>query len=104
MKLRGNLLFFIFCAAASTQAFLAQPIFTRESVTALPLLPLSFFENDESTASYLDSNQRREAFNILVGAAMTLPLSASAEENMYAPKFVQEYDDFKMTKEGWSFR
>lgn len=31
-------------------------------------------------------------------------LPAFAEESMYAPSFVQEYEDFTKTSEGWSYR
>jgi hypothetical protein len=31
-------------------------------------------------------------------------LHAFAEESMYAPSFVQEYEDFTKTPEGWSYR
>ena len=47
---------------------------------------------------------RRASFEILVGGLTGLPLAAVAEENIFAPKFVQEYSDFQMTGEGWSYR
>jgi len=40
-------------------------------------------------------------------AAVTLPHAAFAseeKESLYAPKFVQQYDDFTETPEGWSYR
>ena len=58
--------------------------------------------SDESDVS--NNNRRRHTMNLLIGGTMTLPFSASAEESIFAPKFVQQYDDFQLTEEGWSFR
>jgi len=45
---------------------------------------------------------------LLLLSAATAPGSASADEkgddSMFAPKFVQEYEDFTRSKEGWSYR
>lgn len=57
--------------------------------------------SDESDVS---NNNRRQTLSLLIGGTMTLPFSASAEESIFAPKFVQQYDDFQLTEEGWSFR
>lgn len=57
--------------------------------------------SDESDVS---NNNRRQTLSLLIGGAMTLPFSALAEESIFAPKFVQQYDDFQLTEEGWSFR
>jgi len=56
------------------------------------------------------SLQRRDALSRLAfgpTAAIVgtiLPSSASAEESIFAPKFVQEYPDFTQTDEGWSYK
>ena len=43
--------------------------------------------------------------SILLTAAAGINAAANAEdENMYAPKFVQTYEDFTMTTEGWSYK
>mmetsp|Transcript_20147 Transcript_20147/g.32651 ORF Transcript_20147/g.32651 Transcript_20147/m.32651 type:complete len:276 (-) Transcript_20147:297-1124(-) len=45
------------------------------------------------------------AFSSLILLPAALPNPANAEEeNMYAPKFVQAYDDFQSTPEGWSYK
>lgn len=50
--------------------------------------------------------RREAAAQILAGAAglISLPGVVSAEENIFAPKFVQEYPDFTQTNEGWSYK
>jgi len=50
---------------------------------------------------------RRGAVERLLFFAVTpfLPSVARAEEeNIFAPKFVQQYEDFSQTEEGWSYR
>ena len=51
----------------------------------------------------MDTNRRRATISLLVGGVSGIPLASVAEEN-YAPKFVQSYEDFALTDEGWSFR
>ena len=49
---------------------------------------------------------RRSALSHLAfgTASLLLPSVASAEESIFAPKFVQEYPDFEQSSEGWSFK
>lgn len=97
MKLQVSLLLSVICAG---QAF--TPLggsLNREMPASASALSSSLLENDQ-----VDSSQRRQALSLMVGGAMALPVSASAEESIFAPKFVQEYGDFQMTDEGWSFR
>lgn len=49
---------------------------------------------------------RRRALQsmVAIGSSTLLPRESSAEEeSMFAPKFVQQYDDF-IQKNGWSYR
>ena len=72
----------------------------------------------EESASSVDhasapNCERRLALARLVSGAATgavaaagltyAPFQAAAEESIFAPKFVQEYPDFTMTDEGWSY-
>jgi FKBP-type peptidyl-prolyl cis-trans isomerase len=77
----------------------------------LPISSLAASSSDNP-----NENTRRQALDRLVtftGAAaasvLLAPSSASAasaeqEGAMYAPKFVQTYDDFQESPEGWSYR
>lgn len=59
-------------------------------------------DNSRPTASV---SRRSIVIGTLVFGGAAAPLVAGAEEaNMFAPKFVQEYEDFQRTPEGWSFR
>ena len=54
-------------------------------------------------------SRRSYLTNGLLGVAaatssLVLPKSAFAEESIFAPKFVQQYEDFTQTPEGWSYR
>jgi len=49
---------------------------------------------------------RRSCLSGVISLIATLPALAVAEDSdsMYAPKFVQEYEDFTESKSGWRFR
>jgi hypothetical protein len=105
-KILGSLLF-----AEATQAFFNPCTTIRmvhpDSTTVAKMGPR---QSDDTVSSSqmsplekVDGIQRRQALRLLVGGTMTLPLSALAEQE--APNtFLQEYSDFQMTDEGWSFR
>ncbi|EJK67034.1 hypothetical protein THAOC_11982 [Thalassiosira oceanica] len=63
--------------------------------------PLAFLpEPDE-----LSSVNRRRAVSTMLATSALLPSAAMAEEeNIFAPKFVQEYPDFTITDEGWAYK
>jgi hypothetical protein len=48
----------------------------------------------------INNNQRRATVALLIGGIASLPIASVAEET----QFLQEYADFAMTDEGWSFR
>eukprot|EP00544_Gedaniella_sp_CCMP2646_P012575 CAMPEP_0202484498 /NCGR_PEP_ID=MMETSP1361-20130828/3571_1 /ASSEMBLY_ACC=CAM_ASM_000849 /TAXON_ID=210615 /ORGANISM="Staurosira complex sp., Strain CCMP2646" /LENGTH=214 /DNA_ID=CAMNT_0049113163 /DNA_START=193 /DNA_END=837 /DNA_ORIENTATION=+ len=55
----------------------------------------------------MNSSSRRVYISSAIGTAalsFVPSLPAFAEESMYAPSFVQEYEDFTKTSEGWSYR
>ena len=88
-----------------THAFLTPlPCVTK---TDTRLTAISSFDNDGADNSSLLFNQRRATLALLTSAAVAgTPLAAAVaeEESIFAPKFVQEYEDFSQTSEGWSFR
>ncbi|KAL7539515.1 hypothetical protein ACHAXR_009357 [Thalassiosira sp. AJA248-18] len=54
-----------------------------------------------------DMMTRRSVIATTIFSSLILPttMAANAEEdNMYSPKFVQTYDDFQSTPEGWSYK
>lgn len=60
-----------------------------------------------SLSDTVESSLRRACLSAGLGsmAALLGPQSSIAEESsMYSPTFVQEYEDFIKTKEGWSYR
>ena len=81
--------------------------FLIQSPSRRPTSLLTYSEDiDEYTNGDITNQQRRSILSILGGSVLaSFPLIALAEEeNMFAPKFVQEYSDFTKTSEGWSFR
>lgn len=73
--------------------------------------------NDETIPSSLQSMRMTNSPNVarrdvlqstsLAAAAVLMgafPSMAVAEENIFAPKFVQEYPDFVQSDEGWSYK
>lgn len=97
----------LLCAESSTTfAFLASSANHRVAG-----LPLSMKSGDEITfASFLkedsDGMQRRQALNVLMGGGAMLlldPVSGAALASQDPPN-LQEYSDFQMSDEGWSFR
>ena len=44
------------------------------------------------------------ALGVAMVTGLGFPSRVVAEENMFAPKFVQEYPDFVQSKEGWSYK
>jgi len=77
----------------SLGAFLPSPVaIVHERSSALKML------SDSSSLS-------RRSCVAAIGAALSIPAApAFAEESMFAPAFVQEYEDFIKTEEGWSYR
>jgi hypothetical protein len=93
-----------------------------ESFVTNARLPVSFSSLSASTSNDNESSlPRRQALERLVtftgaatasmllapsyaNAATATTASSEQEGAMYAPKFVQTYDDFKETPEGWSYR
>jgi hypothetical protein len=108
MKLQSKILFSLVVAEA-TQAFFNPCTTIRmvhpDSTTVAKMVPRqnddTFSSSPMSPSEKIDGIQRRQALSLLVGGAMTLPLSALAEQE--APN-LQEYSDFQKTDEGWSFR
>jgi FKBP-type peptidyl-prolyl cis-trans isomerase len=104
MKLQVLITLFALSAAAS-DAFVA-PYRSSHSHSSACLFSHASPQEDELDVS--SEKQRRTTLAILGAGLMTIasnPLSALAEESMYAPTFVQEYSDFtKNEKEGWSYR
>jgi hypothetical protein len=95
MKLSVAILFL--GLAVTAHAFVVPATLSGSIATALS----SSIRNDDADEP---DNQRRAALALLLSGAAGLPLAAVAEESIFAPKFVQEYPDFAMTDEGWSFR
>ncbi|KAL7531220.1 hypothetical protein ACHAWF_007108 [Thalassiosira exigua] len=75
---------------------------------AFPLAPPPGVEGATAPSSPLRS--RRSAVSALLAPLLLLPSPALAEsdggsgESMFAPKFVQAYEDFVATDEGWSYK
>jgi hypothetical protein len=84
--------------AVTTHAFVVPTTLSGSITTALS----SSIRNDDADDEH--DNQRRAALALMLSGAVGLPLAAVAEESIFAPKFVQEYPDFAMADEGWSFR
>jgi len=65
--------------------------------------PLAFLP--ERQPDELSSVNRRRAVSTMLATSALLPSAAMAEEeNIFAPKFVQEYPDFTITDEGWAYK
>jgi hypothetical protein len=76
-----------------------------ESFVTNARLPVSFSSLSASTSNDNESSlPRRQALERLVTFTGAATASSEQEGAMYAPKFVQTYDDFKETPEGWSYR
>jgi hypothetical protein len=84
--------------AVTTHAFVVPTTLSGSITTALS----SSIRNDDADDE--PDNPRRATLALMLSAAVGLPLAAVAEESIFAPKFVQEYPDFAMADEGWSFR
>ena len=52
----------------------------------------------------MDSMSRRCSIATIAAALSAPSLPVRADDSMFAPAFVQEYEDFTKTNEGWSFR
>ena len=66
-----------------------------------------FATNDKGSHEKRSTLARRGAVErlLILVAAPLIPSAVHAEEeSIFAPKFVQQYEDFKQTKEGWSYR
>jgi hypothetical protein len=115
MKLRVVFLF-LGLAVPTTHAFVVPTTTTTPSgsITITTALSSSSIRNDDAEEQPDSNNHRRAALARLMmlssgaaaaaAAGVGLPLAAVAEESIFAPKFVQEYPDFAMADEGWSFR
>lgn len=91
-----------FVTPSPTHSGIANPF--EQATTATTLLAAS-----EDTQEIHESSRRQALHGMMALATGTnlislSPSEAYAEESIFAPKFVQEYEDFQATPEGWSFR
>ena len=83
--------------------------YLKVSLSALHSISADQSSNDLDVSR---DTKRRTALQSLFGLATSaaalaigaFPEPSHAEESMFAPKFVQEYEDFTPQPEGWSYR
>lgn len=86
---------------ATSEAFVAPALVVPSQNTGILLFAS---ENDNMQIDVDYFNHRRATLALLAGGIAGLPVVSMAEDSIFAPKFVQEYADFSMTSEGWSYR
>ena len=89
-------------------ALLCSPAGAFQSVSS-PRLQLSLAASNKSPENeavndIIFSRRSVLAQSASFGAAAFLSTPVNAEESMFAPKFVQTYEDFTPTSEGWSYK
>ena len=78
--------------------------FQSVSTSRLQLSLAASNKSSENEAAALISRRSILAQSASLGAATLFTSPVNAEENMFAPKFVQTYEDFTSTSEGWSYK
>jgi hypothetical protein len=92
------------CSYTSAFEQISRPRISRDSISLL------FASKSSNDVTFLPSSRRSLliASGQLMTASTLLTVPTNAEElredSMYAPKFVQTYEDFTSTSEGWSYK
>ena len=83
---------------------------TNDAKLLLMSIPAAAAAATTTTTSDMTFSSRRRSILISATSSILLPLATgipsayATEESMYAPKFVQTYEDFITTPEGWSYK